>query len=94
MDESRAANPMNLTGTFIASEVIINQPDKDPALQGGMARSVIASNREVDGFGWSDAQTSLSKARLSRSNTFTRTLNRMEIESGAAFEDLLRADNP
>ena len=44
---SRAANPMNplLTGDFTAFEAVVNQPDKEPVLQSGAARSIIASVR-------------------------------------------------
>lgn len=49
--EASPANPMNPTRNFTASEAITNQLDKDPVLQSGVARSIIASTREVDGFG-------------------------------------------
>ncbi len=53
VQESTAPNPMNLTGTFTTVDAVMNQPDKDSVLQSGVARSIIASVREVDGFGWS-----------------------------------------
>jgi hypothetical protein len=52
---SRVAYPTNtlLTGTFTTFETIFNQPNKEPVLQNGVARSIIASLGEVGGFDWS-----------------------------------------
>jgi hypothetical protein len=55
LQEPRAdkASGIPLTRTLRTLEAVISQPDSAPVLQSGVARSIVASIVEVDGFGWS-----------------------------------------